>query len=422
MRPETSTVASPDVVRRATCRICDATDLDPILSLGPTPLANAFLRSADEFGAERSYPLDVYFCGRCGLLQLLDVVNPEVLFRHYLYVTGTSATQIEHNRAYARAVIDRLGLGSADLVVEVASNDGTLLRAFAAQGVRTLGIEPARNLAAEASAAGIETVGEFFTGELARRLRAERGAARAVVANNVLAHVDNPGDFLAGCRELIADDGLIAIEVPYVGELLDRVEYDTVYHEHLSYFSIGSLLRLAESAALSVVRLDRVPVHGGSLRLFFSRSPGGHAPEVLALEAGERRAGLMDAARYRRFAADVEDSRTMLVDLLERLAAAGRVVAGYGAPAKGNTLLNFCRIGPRLVRYTVDRNPRKVGLFTPGMHIPVRELSALTSGEDVPDHLVILAWNLAEEIMQQQQAYRERGGRFIVPVPRARVV
>jgi SAM-dependent methyltransferase len=422
MQPETSRAPAADLVHRETCRICEAMDLEPILSLGPTPLANAFLRSPDEFETERSYPLDLSFCARCGLLQLLDVVSPEVLFRHYLYVTGTSATQIEHNRRYAEAVVDRLSLGPADLVVEVASNDGTLLRAFAAHGVRTLGIEPARNLATEASASGIETVSEFFTRELAGRLRAKRGAARAVVANNVLAHVDDPRDFLAGCRDLVADDGVIAIEVPYVGELLDRVEYDTVYHEHLSYFSIGSLLRLAEAVRLSVVRLDSVPVHGGSLRLFFSRSAGGHAPEVLDLEAGERRAGLMDAGRYRRFAAEVEESRRALVELLERLASEGHVVAGYGAPAKGNTLLNFCRIGPRLLRYTVDRNPRKVGLFTPGMHIPVRDVSALTAGEDRPDHVVILAWNLAEEIMQQQQAYRERGGRFVVPVPRARVV
>jgi SAM-dependent methyltransferase len=420
--PPEAAPGMPDVVRRTHCRVCDATGLDAILSLGPMPLANAFLCSADDFAAERFYPLDLYFCRQCGLLQLLDVVNPEVLFRHYLYVTGTSATQTAHNRGYAQTVVGLLGLGGGDLVAEVASNDGTLLRAFAAHGVRTLGIEPARNLAAEASASGIETVSEFFTRALARRLRAERGPVRAVVANNVLAHVDDPRDFLAGCRELAADDGLIVVEVPYVGELIARVEYDTVYHEHLSYFSIASLLRLAEAVDLSVVRLDRVPVHGGSLRLYFSRAAGRHAPAVVAQQADERQAGLMGVERYRQFAAEVEESRSALVELLERLAAGRRIVAGYGAPAKGNTLLNFCGIGPRLVRYTVDRNPRKVGLFTPGMHIPVRDVPALMAGDDAPDDVLILAWNLAEEIMQQQQAYRERGGRFILPVPRARVV
>ena len=411
-----------EIVHRHTCRVCDSSELEPILSLGPTPLANAFLRSPDEFAAERWYPLDLYCCGLCGLLQLLDVVNPEVLFRHYLYVTGTSTTQAAHNRRYAESLVARLGLGERDLVAEVASNDGSLLRCFAAHGIRTLGIEPAQNLAAESAASGVETVSEFFTFDLARRLRADHGPARAVVANNVLAHVDDPRGFLAGCRELLAADGLIAVEMPYVGDLVESVEYDTVYHEHLSYFSIASLLRLAEAVNLSAAGLERLPVHGGSLRLYLSPSAGGHAPEVRALEAEERRAGLASAERYRQFAADVEESRKALVGVLERLAAEGREVAGYGAPAKGNTLLNFCRIDTRLLRYTVDKNPRKVGLFTPGAHLPVRDVSALSAAETKPDYLLILAWNLAEEIMQQQRAYRDRGGRFIIPVPRARVI
>jgi novobiocin biosynthesis protein NovU/D-mycarose 3-C-methyltransferase len=413
--------SSTEIVHRTTCRVCEASDLDLILSLGPTPLANAFLRSPEEFASERSYPLDLYRCQRCSLLQLLDVVNPDVLFRHYLYVTGTSTTQAAHNRRYAQSLVELLRLGAGDLVVEIASNDGSLLRSFASHGVRTLGVEPARNLAAESTASGIETVGEFFTHELAGRLRADHGPARAVVANNVLAHVDDPRSFLAGCRDLLADDGLLAIEVPYVGELLDRVEYDTVYHEHLSYFSIAALLRLGEAVGLAAVRIDRLPVHGGSLRVCFSRSQQGHGLEVQAQETDERSAGLAGADRYRQFAADVEESRAVLVAFLERLAAEGRLVAGYGAPAKGNTLLNYCRIDTRLLRYTVDKNPRKVGLFTPGAHLPVLDVSALSAIETTPDHVLILAWNLAEEIMQEQRAYRDRGGRFIIPVPRARV-
>jgi hypothetical protein len=411
----------PEIVRRTTCRVCEGTDLEPILSLGPTPLANAFLRSPDEFAAERSYPLDLYFCSGCSLLQLVDVVNPEVLFRHYLYVTGTSSTMAAHNTAYARTLVDLLGLGPNDLVAEVASNDGSLLGCVRAHGVRTLGIEPARNLAVEASASGVETVNEFFSAALAARLRVSHGPARAVAANNVLAHVDDPRDLLAGCRALVADDGLVTIEVPYVGELVQRVEYDTVYHEHLSYFSIAPLLRLSESAGLFVVRIDRVTVHGGSLRLYLS--PGGreHGPAVRQLLEDERRAGLAAAPRYRQFAADVRQSRDVLLDLLERLVAEGRTIAGYGAPAKGNTLLNYCRIDTRLLRYTVDRNPRKVGLYTPGTHIPVRDVSALSADGSVPDDVLILAWNLAEEIMAQQRRHRDRGGRFIIPVPRAKV-
>jgi hypothetical protein len=408
----------PELVHRTTCRVCGGANLEKILALGPSPLANAFLRSADEFDAEPKYPLDLYFCGDCSLLQLLDVVKPEVLFRHYLYVTGTSTTIAAHNRGYARTVVDLLGLGRNDLVAEVASNDGSLLKCFQAHGVRVLGIEPARNLAALALTGGIDTVNEFFNQDVARSLRAARSPARAIVANNVLAHVDDPVDFMAGCRALVSDDGLVMIEVPYVGDLVDRLEYDTVYHEHLSYFSIRALLRLAERAGLAVVRIDRVAVHGGSLRLYLSKSASGHSDHVLALAADERRVGIADIDRYRQFAADVEAGRAALVELVERLVGEGKVVVGYGAPAKGNTLLNYCGMDTRLLPYTVDKNPLKVGLFTPGMHIPVRDVSALSNGEPRPDYVLILAWNFAEEIMEQERAHRERGGKFILPVPR----
>lgn len=413
---------TPEVARRTKCRVCGSTDLEQILSLGNMPLANGFLRSPLEFASERSYPLDLYFCSACALMQLLDVVRPDILFRHYLYVTGVSSTQVTHTSVYARALIDRLGLGSKDLVVEIASNDGSLLRPFAAAGVRTLGIEPARNLAADAAANGIETVAEFFTHSLARRVRGERGPARVVIGNNVLAHVDDPLDLLAGCRELIADEGIISIEVPYVGDLLARIEYDTIYHEHLSYFSIASLLRAAEAVDLSAVRIDRLPVHGGSLRLTLSRSQAGHAPEVRALEEAERRAGLAGAARYHQFACEVLESRTAFLALLERLTAEGRRIAGYAAPAKGNTLMNFCGIDDRLIRYTVDKSPRKVGLYTPGAHIHVREVSALYAAETRPDYIVILAWNISEEVMKQEHAFHDTGGRFIIPIPRPHVI
>jgi novobiocin biosynthesis protein NovU/D-mycarose 3-C-methyltransferase len=410
------------MVHRTTCRICGGSDLEQVLSLGPSPLANAFLRSADEFSEERSYPLDVHFCSACTLLQLLDVVDPDVLFGRYLYTTGTSETIAGHNRSYARTLVELLNLKPGDLVVEAASNDGSFLQCLEPCGAATLGIEPASNLAAAASASGIETVNTFFTSALARDLRRARQPAHAVVANNVLAHVDDPHDFLCGCRELVADDGLIAIEVPYVADLIERLEYDTMYHEHLSYFSVAALLRLCDRAGLAAVRIDRLPVHGGSLRLYLSRTAAPHAPAAHALEAAERRAGLAGAARYRRFADDVRTSRSALLTLLERLTAEGRRIVGYGAPAKGSTLLNYCGIGTRLLPYTVDRNPLKVGLYTPGTHIPVRELSALSSGVDDPDYVLILAWNLADEIIRQQQAYRSRGGRFIVPVPVPRVV
>lgn len=412
----------PDIVHRTTCRICGGTDLERVLSLGHSPLANAFVESADQFSEERRYPLDLYFCGQCSLVQLLDVVDPVLLFRHYLYVTGTSTTMAGHNRAYAHTLSDLLGLSAADLVVEVASNDGSLLHCFKAYGVATLGIEPARNLAAQASASGIETVTEFFSRALALRLRAARRPARAVVANNVLGHVDDPQDFLGGCRDLITADGVITLEMPYIGDLIDRIEYDTVYHEHLSYFSVTSLLRLCDDVGLSAFRIDRLPIHGGSLRLYLSRSGAGHAPAVRALEAEEQTTGVTDVARYRRFSLDVQNSRAALLGLLEQLVAEGKRIVGYGAPAKGNTLLNYCGIDTRLLPYTVDRNPLKVGLYTPGTHIPVRDVSALSAGAEDPDYMLILAWNFADEIVRQQQPFRDRGGKFIVPVPQPQVV
>lgn len=414
-------MSRPDIVHRRDCRGCGAADLEKILELGPTPLANSFLKSPAEFASEPSYPLDLYFCERCSLLQLLDVVNPEVMFRHYLYVTGTSTTIAAHNREYAKTVSDLLGLSDSDLVAEVASNDGSLLKCFKALGMKTLGIEPATNLAASARAAGIDTVNEFFSSPVSETIRAARGEARAVIGNNVFAHVDDPADFLDGCRRLVADDGLVTIEVPYVGELLDRVEYDTVYHEHLSYFSITSMLRLCERVGLRAVRIDHVAVHGGSLRVYMSRSRRDHADAVKAMEAAEHQPdGAADVRRYRKFAEDARAHRSALKSMLTDLRGQGVRLAGYGAPAKGNTLLNYCQIGTDLLPFTVDKNPLKVGMYTPGMHIPVREPEALMEGPDAPSAVLILAWNFAEEIMQQQAAFRARGGRFIVPIPAPR--
>jgi len=409
-------MGAADLVRRSDCRICGHTALEEILHLGQSPLANAFLASPAEFAAERRFPLDLYFCDRCGLLQLLDVVNPELLFRHYVYMTGISTTIAHHNREYASTLVEMLGLTPNDLVVEIASNDGSLLKCFQALGVRILGVEPATNIAARATADGVETVNEFFSNALAESLAASRQPARVIAANNVLAHVDDPADFLRGCRRLLADDGLITIEVPYVRALLERIEYDTVYHEHLSYFSVTSMLRLAERANLRAARIDRLPVHGGSLRVYLSRTPGPHDAGALEIEREERAAGgAANLERHRQLARDTERHRRELRGLLEDLRAQGKKVAGYGAPAKGNTLLNYCDIDTSLMRYTADKNPLKVGLFTPGMHIPVREVSVIE--QDRPDYLLVLAWNFADEVMEQQAAHRARGGRFIIPIP-----
>lgn len=408
--------------KRTTCRACSGANLKKFLELGPTPLANSFLKSPEEFAGEASYPLDVYFCADCSLVQLLDVISPEVLFRDYIYVTGTSETIAEHNRGYAAAVKNLLGLGPEDLVVEVASNDGSLLARFKDLGVRTLGVEPAANIAEMARERGIETENVFFGRGEAERLRADHGPARAVIGNNVLAHVDDTQGFLAGARTLIDGDGLVIIEVPYLGEMLDRLEYDTVYHEHLCYFSVTALMRLCESVGLRLRRVDFVPVHGGSIRIYAGHAEAGadHAPEVVAISEREMADRFGELSTYEEFASRVEKNRESLLSLLGRLRDEGGEIAAYGAPAKGNTLLNYCRIDTTLVGYTVDRNPLKVGLFTPGMHLPV--LPASTLIERMPDYVVILAWNFADEIMAQQKEYRKRGGKFIIPVPEARIV
>lgn len=386
------------------------------------PLANSFLRTPEEFAAEPFFPMGVYFCADCTLVQLLDVIDPEVLFRHYLYVTGTSETIARHNVAYAQTVVDLLSLGAADLVVEVASNDGSLLRCFQTHGVRTLGVDPALNVAEIARARGVETVAEFFSLETAVSLRQSHGPAKAVIGNNVLAHVDDTPNFLSGFKHLIDHDGLVIIEMPYLRNLLEGLEYDTIYHEHLCYFSVNSLLALCDCVGLSLVRIDYVPVHGGSLRMYAGRPEhyGGHGDAVLAWADEERQQGMTSLARYERFAQEVADSRTKLMGLLRALLADGKVIAGYGASAKGTTLINYCGIDTAVLPYTVDKSPLKVDLYTPGTHIPVLPVDVLL--EKQPDYLLILAWNFADEIMRQQQTYHDRGGKFIIPIPSLRVV
>ena len=405
--------------RRTTCRGCDGTRLHPFLELGDMPLANAFLGDPSEFAGEREFPLDVYRCRDCSLVQLLDVIDTSVLFSHYLYLTGVADTISVHQQEYARTVSDYLQLDANDLVVEIASNDGSFLQHFRERGQRVLGIEPAKNIAAIALERGIDTLDAFFDEQLGQDLSSRYPSARAVIANNVLAHVDEPIGFLRGCRHLIGTDGYVIIEVPYLADLLERLEYDTIYHEHLSYFSVTALQNLFERAGLWLSRVDRFPIHGGSLRLY-ATTTGEHAPNVHQLVAAEHAQGMAGAELYAEFAARVRMNREQLRTMLQELRSKGHSVAAYGAPAKGNTLLNFCQIDSTQIPFIADRNPLKVGKYTPGSHIEVKSVSALI--EEQPDYVLILAWTLAEEITHQLRGHLGPSTRFIVPIPTPRVV
>jgi SAM-dependent methyltransferase len=408
--------------KRKTCRGCKQENLKHFLTLGPTPLANSFLKNKEEFVNEASYPLDVYFCETCSLVQLLDVIDPSVLFRDYIYVTGTSDTIARHNKNYAATIVDYLKLNKDSQVVEVASNDGSLLKCFQPYGVKTLGIEPAVNIAEIARSNGVETVNEFLNLENAQKVRDSHGSADAVIGNNVMAHVDDTQDFLQGCKHLLKPKGLVIIEAPYLGEFMDRLEYDTVYHEHLCYFSITALLRLSDEVGLSIVRVDHTPVHGGSIRMYAGSREAypEHAADVIAAAKKEVAKGLTNTDTYMHFARDVQGNRDAVRSLLLKLKEQGKTVAGYGAPAKGNTLLNYCGITTDMLPYTVDKSPMKVGLYTPGMHLPVLPVATLL--EKQPDYVLILAWNFADEIMRQQSEYQKRGGQFIIPLPEPKVV
>lgn len=415
----TSRVDAPPYRRVARCRICGADEFTLFLSLGSTPLANAFIPPERANEDEPRYPLDVIRCERCGLVQLSVVVRPEILFREYLYASSASAPLLDHFGALAREAVDRFAVRGS-FVVEFGSNDGVLLRALRDHGLRPLGVEPATNLARIANEAGLDTWNEFFGLDVARRIVAERGPAQVVLANNVLGHIDGLQQTVAALDALLAPEGTFIAEVPYLGDLIEHVEYDTIYHEHVSYFALHPLAELFRSGGLELFDARRLPIHGGSIRVFVGR-PGTRTRSDALTEMleGEAASGLLDGATYSRFASQVATSREAIRQMLTRLRAEGRRVAALGATAKGNTMLNYCLIGPELIEFVADTTPFKQGLLTPGMHIPVRPESALL--EERPDYTVLLAWNYADAIVRKHGGYLRSGGHFIHPIPTARV-
>jgi len=452
------------------CIVCGTERVSMCLDLGSMALANKFLTKEELSASEPSYPLAVGWCHNCAHLQLMDHVPPSAMFTDYLYLSSASTTLTRHLMELSTLVVAQAKLGSSDLVVDIGCNDGTLLQGFQRYGVRTLGVDPAANLAVQgpvdpptltggavptsrfarsrppipprpdrrapptnALVGGRGSLGggveqqpipryvDFFNARTAREIRQRWGPARAITITNTFPHIPAVRDFVEGLKTALAPDGLVVIETHYLLDLLDQIAFDTIYHEHVSYWALGPMVRLCEAAGLQVVDAQRLPIHHGQLRVVVQHAGRGRAESTVSrLLDLERASGLGQFRTYQAFADRVHRLKRALGGFVEDLRARGCRLAGYGAPAKGNTLLGFLGWGPDVMDYIVDRNPLKQGRYTPGTHIPVVAPDRLL--EDQPDYVMLLAWNFAEEIMAQQAEYLRRGGKFIIPVPAVRVV
>jgi len=419
---ETFTEPSTDrAAAIARCRFCDLPLTATFVDLGMSPLCESFVPPERANAMEPFFPLHVRVCDGCKLVQLQAYVAPEEIFTEYAYFSSYSTSWVEHARRYVEAMIERLALSPESFVVELASNDGYLLKHFLGTGIRILGVEPAKNVALVAEELGIPTLTEFFGVELARQIAGEHGHADLIAGNNVLAQVPDLNDFVGGVAVLLAPDGTATFEFPHLLRLMDEIQYDTIYHEHFSYFSLLTTMQIARSHRLEVYDVEELPTHGGSLRVYLCQA-GSHEPRpaVEALLQRELEAGLDGEDAYADFGEKVDESKRALLELLIELRRAGEQVVGYGAPGKGNTLLNYCGIRTDFLDYTVDRNPYKHGLFLPGTRIPIYPTERIAEAQ--PDYILVLPWNLIDEISAQLAYTAEWGAKLIVPIPTARVV
>ena len=407
-------------MNRQECRTCHSKNLELYLPLGDQALANSFLTQAQLQQAEEKYPLEVFYCADCFHSQLGYAVDPEVMFRDYLWVSGTSDEIPVHFAKYAEEVYEKF-MKPGDLVVEVASNDGTLLKVFKQFDCRLLGIEPARNIAEIAEAQGVPTLAEFFNVETLKGVVAEHGQAKAIISNNVFAHVDDMDGFTQAAVDLLAEDGTWTIESPHALQFIQKNEFDTVYHEHISYLSLYALIPFFQRHGLNLYDVQQTPVHGGSIRMYLSKDMSlDPTARLKDLYEKEIAAGINAPETYTQFYERVETMKTKTLELLRQLKSEGKTIVGYGASAKGQTLLQYYGIDTELLDYVADKAPLKQGRYTPGTHIPVVPAEKIL--ETQPDYVFILAWNFGEEIIRQQAEYAQKGGKFILPIPEPKIV
>jgi SAM-dependent methyltransferase len=400
------------------CRFCQSKLTETLVDLGSMPLANSYLKKKSDMAYEKSYPLHARVCGACFLVQVENAVPAEDIFSDYAYFSSFSDSWVAHAERYSDKLIDRLNLSSDSLVMEVASNDGYLLKHFVARGIPVLGIEPAANVAKAAEAIGVKTDVAFFGIDTASRIAKQGKKADLIAANNVMAHVPDINDFIAGFRIILAEEGVLTIEFPHLLNLIEKVQFDTIYHEHYSYLSLLTVEKILQAHDLRVFDVEELPTHGGSLRIFACHKDCqrfGQEKGLLTLRAKEISAGLDSLEGYRGFTPKVEAVRRTLLKFLTSEKENGHRVAAYGAAAKGNTLLNYCKVESDLIEFVVDRNPEKQDTYLPGSHIPV--FSPEKIWQEKPDFVVILPWNLAEEISKDMNAIKDWGGKFVVPIP-----
>ena len=410
------------VKHKTDCRLCGSTRLDHVLPIRPSAIGDAFV-SADRLSeTQELYPLDCYLCLDCGHLQNLDVVDPDILFRDYTYRTSVSLGLVEHFKRYAQSVVSSLGIPQGSLVAEMGSNDGSLLKAFKNEGMRVQGVDPARDIAAAATADGIPTIPDFFTSALAARIKSEQGEAKLFCANNVFAHIDNMSDVVKGIRSLLADDGAFVFEVSYIVDMIDNMVFDTIYHEHVSHHALIPLETFLNRHDMTLFHVARTATKGGSIRAFAQPKSTGKRPrsaELSQLIAEEERRGITKPQVYRDWFEAIEKAKRAVLGYLDKATADRKLVAAYGASTTTTTLLYHFELESR-VKFIVDDNPLKQGRFSPGAHIPVLPSSELAARK--PDVVVVLAWIYAEPILKRNQAYLDAGGRFLVPLPEPQIV